>query len=295
MEKQPFKRKLVAAYMTQKSSLIKLVVFTAFFSLCFINLYKPFNSDNWYNVSPVRYFIFSFLLVLTGILVIAFSRFLMYRFVRRHSLYYLEYGLWIVAEIAVLSGIYTFYTIAVNDNLTWWNMEDVITVFKNANINTLLIIMLPYAVSWLYFSYEDKKTQLETISQDVQPETPNRTPDFIKFTDEKGELRFSISSEYVIYIEAADNYVIIKYNSKGKLAEFTLRNSLKSLAEQLKNTNIKRCHRSYMVNLEHVIALRRGNDGIRLEFDIEVKQIPVSRNYNDEITDAFVQCLGKKQ
>ena len=86
--------KKVDNYLVDKNNFIKLILFTALFSIIFINLYKPFGSGNWYNVSPVRYFIFSFLLVLTGILVIAFSRFLMYRFVRKHSLYYLEYALY---------------------------------------------------------------------------------------------------------------------------------------------------------------------------------------------------------
>jgi len=88
-----FKGKVVDKYMTNKSNLVRLIVFTAIFSLCFINLYCPFDSMTWYEeMSRPKYFLVSSLLVLVGILVIAFSRFLMYRFVRKHSLYYLEYA-----------------------------------------------------------------------------------------------------------------------------------------------------------------------------------------------------------
>lgn len=285
-----FKGRSVEDYMTNKASSIKLVAFTAIFSLCFINIYKPFGSNSWYAVSPIRYFVFSSLLVLTGILVIAFSRFLMYRFVRKHSIYYIEYALWILGEIIVLSGIYTVYTIAINKNLNWWNMEDIITVFKNANINTVLIVVLPYAVSWLYFSYEDKKSKLAVLERNNKLSLEQtKKIEIIQFFDEKGEMRFSVTRNHIIYIEAADNYVLIRYKNKGKLSDFMLRNSIKRISEQLAETSIKRCHRSYMVNLEHVIALRKNNDGIILEFDIEVKNIPVSHNYNSVIMDAFVK------
>lgn len=79
-----FKGKVVDKYMTNKSNLVRLIVFTAIFSLCFINLYCPFDSMTWYEeMSRPKYFLVSSLLVLVGILVIAFSRFLMYRFVRK--------------------------------------------------------------------------------------------------------------------------------------------------------------------------------------------------------------------
>ena len=123
-----FKGKVVDKYMT-KNQLSTPNRATAI--LRFINLYCPFDSMTWYEeMSRPKYFLVSSLLVLVGILVIAFSRFLMYRFVRKHSLYYLEYAVWVVAEVFVLSACYTCMTIAVNDNLSWWSWHDVIEVFK---------------------------------------------------------------------------------------------------------------------------------------------------------------------
>ncbi|MBO4371003.1 MAG: hypothetical protein J5808_06560, partial [Paludibacteraceae bacterium] len=90
----------VEEYMTDKGNLVKLVIFTAVFSLVFINSYRPFDSTSWHQESSAfAYFIGSFFLVLTGVLVVAFSRFLMYRFVRKHTMYYAEYLLWVICEI----------------------------------------------------------------------------------------------------------------------------------------------------------------------------------------------------
>ncbi|HPB85195.1 MAG TPA: LytTR family DNA-binding domain-containing protein [Paludibacteraceae bacterium] len=289
-----FKGKVVDKYMTNKSNLVRLIVFTAIFSLCFINLYCPFDSMTWYEeMSRPKYFLVSSLLVLVGILVIAFSRFLMYRFVRKHSLYYLEYAVWVVAEVFVLSACYTCMTIAVNDNLSWWSWHDVIEVFKSANINTFLVILLPYSVSWLYFSYEDKKRRLQRIEESMKPTKDNVV---LQFRDEKGEIRFSVASNKIVYIESADNYVIINYESNNKMTSFMLRNTLKRVAHELRDMPIKRCHRSYMVNFERITALRRKNDEVSLEFDIvDIKEIPVSKTYANEMTEAFLLYSGRKE
>jgi len=289
-----FKGKVVDKYMTNKSNLVRLIVFTAIFSLCFINLYCPFDSMTWYEeMSRPKYFLVSSLLVLVGILVIAFSRFLMYRFVRKHSLYYLEYAVWVVAEVFVLSVCYTCMTIAVNDNLSWWSWHDVIEVFKSANINTFLVILLPYSVSWLYFSYEDKKRRLQRIEESMKPTKDNVV---LQFRDEKGEIRFSVASNKIVYIESADNYVIINYESNNKMTSFMLRNTLKRVAHELRDMPIKRCHRSYMVNFERITALRRKNDEVNLEFDIvDIKEIPVSKTYANEMTEAFLLYSGRKE
>lgn len=289
-----FKGKVVDKYMTNKSNLVRLIVFTAIFSLCFINLYCPFDSMTWYEeMSRPKYFLVSSLLVLVGILVIAFSRFLMYRFVRKHSLYYLEYAVWVVAEVFVLSVCYTCMTIAVNDNLSWWSWHDVIEVFKSANINTFLVILLPYSVSWLYFSYEDKKRRLQRIEESMKPTKDNVV---LQFRDEKGEIRFSVASNKIVDIESADNYVIINYESNNKMTSFMLRNTLKRVAHELRDMPIKRCHRSYMVNFERITALRRKNDEVSLEFDIvDIKEIPVSKTYANEMTEAFLLYSGCKK
>lgn len=67
----------IPAYYYEKSNLIRLVLFTAFFDLIFINIYKPFSSLTWYPVSEFKFFLFSSLVILTGVLAVAISRFIM--------------------------------------------------------------------------------------------------------------------------------------------------------------------------------------------------------------------------
>ena len=69
--------------------------------------------------------------------------------------------------------------------------------------------------------------------------------------------------ELSIISEIADNYVQIWYLNKGVVTKVMLRNTLKAMEEQFEGTKCTiECHRSYMVNLEHVKVIRREKDGI---------------------------------
>ncbi len=276
-------------YINEKSNIVRLVLLTAVFALVFINIYKPFSAYSWYNVSEFKFFLFSSLIILTGVLVVVFSRFLMYLYTRKKDLLLWEYLVWIAAEIFFMSVFYTLYTKSLNPD------RELIRVFKESTINTGLVLLLPYSVLWLYFSWRDKKDQLERILQeDSGSEEPS---DILSFYDEKGELRLSLKKENFLYLSSADNYVIIWYMNKGKLSSFMLRNSLKNMEKQLEAQTIVRCHRSHMVNFERIKVLRKEKEGIFLEFDIEqAPDLPISKTYAEKVTALFLKqdCISHR-
>ena len=149
----------IPAYYYEKSNLIRLVLFTAFFDLIFINIYKPFSSLTWYPVSEFKFFIFSSLVILTGVLAVAISRVIMYFYTRKHTLNYIEYGIWIVLEIFFLSTFYTVYSCFLRPE------RDVMETFWEASENTSLILLLPYAILMLYFSWRDKEQKLQMLEE----------------------------------------------------------------------------------------------------------------------------------
>ena len=70
----------IPKYINEKSNIIRLVSFTALFALIFINIYKPFDSSSWYKVTDFMFFVYSSLIILTGVLVVIISRIIMYFF-----------------------------------------------------------------------------------------------------------------------------------------------------------------------------------------------------------------------
>ena len=265
----------------EKSNLLRLVLFTAVFDLIFINLYKPFSSLTWYPVSEFKFFLFSSLVILTGVLVVAVSRLIMYYYTKRHALNYLQYAGWIAAEVFFMSLFYTTYSMYLRPE------REVMEIFAESTENTFLVLLLPYAMLMLYFSWRDKVQKLRMIENDKND--MGGTSAVISFLDANGELRLSVKRGNLLYIESADNYVRVWYLNKGVVTSFMLRNTLKAMEETFEGTNILRCHRSYMVNFEQVKVIRREKDGIYLEFGVEkVPDIPISKTYSEKVTHWFM-------
>ncbi len=267
-------------YLNEKKNIIRLVIFTSAFALVFINIYTPFGSEQWYDVSKFRYFVFSSLIILTGVLVVVISRIIMYYVSKKRPILYRQYFLWIAAEIFFMALFYTLYSHVVKGD------RDIMEVFKQSVKNTSLVLLLPYSVSWLYFSWMDQSKRLEKIEEEASAvESKAR---MIPFRDEKGELRLTVSSDNFLFLEAADNYVNINYLNKGVVSGFMIRNSLKNIEEAFADQykTIIRCHRSYMVNFEKVKIMRREKTGVFLELEGEkIKDIPVSKTYIARLTE----------
>ena len=100
--------------------------------------------------------------------------------------------------------------------------------FGEASENTSLILLLPYAILMLYFSWRVEEQKLQML-EEMKGDTGGAS--VIAFRDEKGELRLSIKHSNLLYIESADNYVQIWYLNKGVVTKFMLRNTLKAMEE----------------------------------------------------------------
>lgn len=291
-EKNKHKKSKVAGYMIEKSNLVKLVIFTGLFSLVFVNLYKPFSSDRWIDISSTQYFLYSCVIVFIGIAVIAVSRYLMNLFVRRFSLNNIEYAIWVILELVILSGFYTLYVLWMRSDLQFWSIEDAVIAFRDININTFLVVFFPYLISWLYFAYDDKNKRIRELEKRG---VVRNGPSVLHFNDDKGGQRLSVAFEAVVYLESADNYIEINYLLQGKLEKFMLRNSMKRTELELTETAIQRCHRSYMVNFEHVTSLHKDGDDFFVELDVpDTKRIPVSKTYVQKATEAFTYFGRRK-
>lgn len=278
----------IPAYLYDKSNITRLILLTAVFALLFINIFQPFGSRGWYPyISDFKYFFFSSLIILTGMLVVVVSRLIMLAYGRKHAITYLQYSIWVLAEIVSMSLFYSLFSKFIPKEGA---NRDFLDIFHKSTVNTSLVLLLPYSILWLYFSWRDKNNMLEKMSQEEPPtETPKKN--LIAFPDEKGELRISIMLENLLYVDSADNYATIHYLNKSKLSHFLIRNSLKWMEENLtKDSPLVRCHRSYVVNLDKVKVLRKTKDGIYLELDaVNTPDIPVSKTYYERVMTKFSQ------
>jgi hypothetical protein len=221
------------------------------------------------------------LIILTGVLVVVISRICMFYYGRKHGITYGAYTVWIIIEVASMALFYTFYTLTLNPERDWMG------VFKESVINTSLVLLLPYFILHLYFSYQEKEKMLRLLEQTRADLSAQQS--VFSFYDEKNDFKLSVKRNNLLYLESADNYVCIWYLNKGILSKFMLRNSLKAIEETLSDTHVLRCHRSFMVNFEQVKVIRREKDGIYLELGIDkVPDIPISKTYSEKVTHWFM-------
>jgi hypothetical protein len=269
-------------FLTDRKNTARQILFTAVFALIFINLYSPFGVNTWYNVTTPQLFFYSSLVILAGLLVIALSRIIMLRVVQKRKLSTGSYIAWIAGEIVSLAIVYVVLRIIFVSGI-----GDILAAFRESLKVTSLVLLFPYTLTFLYFSWQEKNRKLRELSETPQV-AKQLIPAMVPFRDEKGELRFSVKTEDLLYIESADNYVVIYYLDGTKQSKYMIRNSLKNLEEGLREYKILRCHRSYMVNFEKVKMIRKEADGLVLELDIPEKQsLPISQSYVEEVLQLF--------
>jgi hypothetical protein len=281
----PLWEKNIPKHLTEKSNIQLFIVFTAVFALVFINIYAPFSMVAWFNLTDLQLLLYSSVVILIGILVLVFSRILMFHLGKTRSLNFGEYSIWIAVEIILMALSYSFIQYFLLDD-----PRDFLTVLKKTIQTTALVVLLPYVIIWLYLSRQEKKRELDRLNSNFYK--PVDQKQMLPFMDEKGNMKFSLKKEDLLYLEASDNYVSIYYLDQNKISTYLLRNNLKRIDQDLLGTGLLRCHRSYMVNFEKIKLIRRDKDGLILELDnVQKTVLPVSRTYIDNIIRNFSQGM----
>lgn len=286
--------KKIPDFLLRLNNIVSQLIFVAAFSLLFFNIYHPFNSTAWFpdGNNKSQYFLASLVIVSIGIGIISLSRLLMYLLRKRINYTYLNYGLWILSEIVCIAFVYSII-----NKYGLKDSRDIFDAYPKALANTTLVLLIPYVVSWLYLSLQEKNTHLERalkMSKYIENENyveviPNKLSK-INFHDERGVLILSINFGSLFYIESAENYTNIYYEHKGSISKTQLRRNLKSIEEEFAEYPLIRCHRSYIVNINKINMIKKGKDGFIIDFDQKnIREIPISKTYSDQVLNTFYQ------
>ena len=137
----------------------------------------------------------------------------------------------------------------------------------------LLTLVYPYLVLNLAFAYVGEKEK-EVVDESL-----------MRFVDNTQKLKLMIASSAVLYVEADENYVHVRYIEGERVKDYPLRTSMKSLEELMQKHGLLRCQRSYYINPNHIKVLRRDKEGmISAELDVaNQKSIPVSPKYYETV------------
>jgi hypothetical protein len=234
------------------------------YSVFFMVAFNPFDFNAWLSHGWIELAGLGIL----GSVPIAISQLLVRPLIRIKSFEVKHFIIWFISELILLT---IFMSILYSDP-DYSFFDDLRTTFKY----TTLIAFLPYSFSILIIVLiqlnKEKSIKKALTSDDI---------DLVSFKDEREQVKFSVKSNDILYIESTDNYVTVFFSNEdeGKLNKQMIRTSLKKVEEAQLSSKLLRCHRSFMVNLENVLWMKKEGRNFVLKVKSINSFIPVSRSY----------------
>lgn len=190
--------------------------------------------------------------------------------------------LWTLHDIVSLTiWVFVYNNIWNNfENFTW-------SQFFYVGWITLVLAIIPVMIStillenWLLRRNLRNASRLQQSVDNVVtvPVVISTDTGFLTIYAENKSEWLKIRPSDLIFLESADNYVSIYYMEQQQVQKKLLRSSLTRIAEQITQSYIQRCHRSYMLNLHQIKYVDGNSRGLQLQLLDTDKIIPVSRKY----------------
>ena len=250
-----------------------LILFTVGFAFISLNVFEPFGLYHEGNSTQDEVFMELVIAMGAVFFTLLISQFILRRIFKIATLTILTFSVWFLVEIIMISFAWLLLDIVdgqVGSIMNLW-VENVVL--------GMLIIFIPYFTFALILHIKDvtnennqRSTQGSTLSSQS-----------VNLVDESGATKLIISTDDILYLQSADNYLEINYLEKDKPAKLLLRNTIKVMEEQFVATNIIRCHRSYMVNTSKIKIAKKVSSGFNLTLNnLADSSIPVSKSYTSE-------------
>lgn len=223
-------------------------------------VYRPFGNPIALDFGRSLFY-FNITMMMCIILVyLALTRTLLYALRKHLCTNWWFYVGWMILECVGLTFFFGLYLRLISGQAPYF------LHVANSLQYTFLILCVPYG----------GVTAICTI---VEYSSPNiREHDSIRFTDKNGQAKIVLIKDAILYIRANENYVTIYYKDGENVKSYTLRTSMASIAPLVERFGLYRCQRSYFVNTQHIVALRRdANDIYSAELCVPGIIIPVSR------------------
>jgi hypothetical protein len=284
-------RKKAPRFLLESRTLAGSVVAIVLFSIIFMLIYGPYSSTSWLTllvdqsqgtgwVNRFYSVMASVLFYLVAIAFLGLSKVVLYYVGKKVQLYNGHLVSWIGGEVVLISLIYTVFTVLLN--LADPNLF--LPIWGRAVLVLSFIIVVPYIICLQHATNRHQSQLLDRLGMNmVNDKVEGADSKLINLVDSTGKLKMSINVDSLYYVESQDNYVKIYYDSDGKLCNYMLRSTTKSIETKFGEWLV-RCHRGYLVNKNKIRIFRNDRDGmyICLMHD-NIRQIPVSKSYASNI------------
>jgi hypothetical protein len=183
---------------------------------------------------------------------------------------------WILMTISLFNTIYSHFA----DIFSFSILQVVRTtgqVFMVGIFPACALVMLDYMRL-----YRKHALKAQRLNQPVAID-PEQTQYFFDLISENENQHLRLKLDELLYLTSADNYVSVVYRSNGSTKKTLLRGTLTNFEKMFDHPFVRRCHRSFIVNLAHLITIAGNAQGYTIELRGTDSRIPVSRSYAHEI------------
>ena len=283
-------KKYIPSYLRERYQLLGTVTFAALFSVLFLLVSIPFSNNAWFRLGNSTFFGFTALFASISLAILIVSKVTMYKTRNILPMTYWGYSAWCLSEIVLITVLYTIFTVTIAQP----EDQNGIAIFFHALVYTFVCLGVPYIIAGMFFTIIDQNRTIRLMNmQDVvTDETPAETAAPVqKFTlfDNNGVLKLSVSSANLYYVEADDNYIKVWYaDQQGALQTYMLRCRLKTVEESFAGSDLIRCHRKFIVNMQKVKVLQKVGAVYEITLDNEaIAPIPVTKTYIGNVLEKF--------
>lgn len=165
-------------------------------------------------------------------------------------------------------------------------------------LRTFLFSIFPVMILVLYEQYHYQKIKRQEAQQlnlamqppgEGRPATPVREPHVggadakISLMAENQKIALRLDPAQLLFVRSEGNYVEVFYLHRQEIRKELVRAKLSALAEQVPVRHFFRCHKSFLVNLRHVLKVEGNARNLELVLDHYAEKIPVSRSKAKEL------------
>lgn len=280
-------------YLLDKFQITATVVFTVLFSLVFMLMSIPFSQNIWFSLKWTESFAFTVVFFLIATSVVAISKRMMYVSRDKRDMTYLQYILWCLAEVVIISLLYTFFTMqGVRMGILKLENPQPGKTFWSAIAYLIVSLGVPYVVAAQYFAINEKNNIIRLINygsvvSDAEPLAQEQQK--VTLFDSNGALKLVVNMQNLYYFESDDNYIKVWYSTQsGDLKMYMLRCKLKTIEDSFSGSDLLRCHRKFIVNVSKIKAMSRDKNGFIIDLGLDgVEPIPVSKTYEEVVLNRY--------
>jgi hypothetical protein len=260
---------------------LSLCLSTSLFFYFFLIFFLPFGVDNY---NPNHIYTATFLLEIAnfaiGILIFSVLNEFLLRPIFIKSTTQKNILIWSVWTLIMLATV-IFY---IYNYLGNWH-DYSFNSYLGFIVNTTAVMVFPIVGTFFFYRYRNLQQTIELIL--TTKEEFMDSNQLIQFKGQGSKDQISLSASKFLYGRAQDNYVDLYYLEQDSLKKFLIRSSLRDLVQSVNFKAINRCHRSYMVNLLHVDAVKGSRKEMTLHLDHFHTDIPVSNSYQEAILNGL--------